>query len=92
MPVVREGGLRVVVADFNRPSPTIPTTKISITITISLAAVLLATQAHAQADSVARVDSIFSRWSSREVPGCAVTVARGGRTLLSRRFGTASSE
>ncbi|HEX6747660.1 MAG TPA: serine hydrolase domain-containing protein [Longimicrobium sp.] len=58
----------------------------------ALAAALWAGSAHAQADSVARVDSIFSRWSALDVPGCAVTVARGGRTLLTRAYGMADLE
>jgi len=44
------------------------------------------------ADSVARVDSVFARWSTREVPGCAVAVERDGRTLLSRAYGMADLE
>ena len=39
-----------------------------------------------------RVDSIFSRWSSRETPGCAVGVARAGTPLLTKAFGMADLE
>lgn len=42
-------------------------------------------------DSVARVDSVFSRFG-RTTPGCAVGVSRHGRTILSRAYGMANLE
>lgn len=62
----------------------------------SLALLLLvvpaAPSAQQPADSAARVDRLFQRWASRETPGCAVGVARDGRTLLSRAYGMADLE
>ena len=46
-------------------------------------------QAPAVAD--AQVDAIFSRWS-RETPGCAVGVARGGVPVLRKAYGMADLE
>ncbi|HEX8245994.1 MAG TPA: serine hydrolase [Longimicrobium sp.] len=63
-----------------------------ISIALVVAAALCTVQAHAQADSVARVDSVFRRWSSAELPGCAVAAAREGRTLLTRAYGMADLE
>jgi CubicO group peptidase (beta-lactamase class C family) len=68
-----------------------------IKIAFGLAAVLSGGVAHAQVtapagDAVARVDSAFARWSSRELPGCAVAVGRGGQTVLSRAYGMADLE
>lgn len=42
-------------------------------------------------DTVARVDSIFSRISTT-TPGCAVGVSRHGRTVLARAYGMANLE
>lgn len=58
------------------------------------ALVLFAAPAAAhQADSLAvRVDSVFARFASRESPGCAVAVARGGRPVLERAYGMADLE
>ena len=39
-----------------------------------------------------RVDSIFSRWNSRETPGCAVGVARNGTSILEKAYGMADLE
>jgi CubicO group peptidase (beta-lactamase class C family) len=50
--------------------------------------------AHAQnprQDTIARVDSIFSRFT-RATPGCAVGVSRHGRTVLARAYGMANLE
>jgi len=68
-----------------------------IQIAFGLAAVLSGGVAHAQVsapagDSTARVDSLFARWSSRELPGCAVAVGRDGRTVLSRAYGMSDLE
>lgn len=44
-------------------------------------------------DSVAaRVDRAFARWNTPESPGCAVGVARNGRTVLERGYGSANLE
>lgn len=43
-------------------------------------------------DLQARIDEIFSPWNSREKPGCAVTVAEKGRTVVSRAYGMADLE
>jgi CubicO group peptidase (beta-lactamase class C family) len=48
--------------------------------------------AHAQASPTARVDSLFSRWNSRETPGCAVGVAKNGAPVLTRAYGMADLE
>ena len=42
-------------------------------------------------DSVARVDSAFSRFGPK-TPGCAVGVSRHGRTVLARAYGMANLE
>ena len=51
--------------------------------------------AHAQAtprqDTVVRVDSIFSRFTTA-TPGCAVGVSRHGRTVLARAYGMSNLE
>ena len=43
-------------------------------------------------DLAATADTIFDRWNSTHGPGCAVGVAREGRTLLERGFGMANLE
>jgi CubicO group peptidase (beta-lactamase class C family) len=43
-------------------------------------------------DSAVRVDSLFTRWNTTTTPGCAVGVARAGRTILSRSYGMADLE
>jgi len=40
----------------------------------------------------ASLDAIFQKWNSKETPGCAVAVARDGRTVLSRAYGMADLE
>jgi CubicO group peptidase (beta-lactamase class C family) len=51
--------------------------------------------AHAQAsprqDTVARVDSVFSRFTGT-TPGCAVGVSRHGRTVLAKAYGMSNLE
>ncbi|HET6701952.1 MAG TPA: serine hydrolase domain-containing protein [Gemmatimonadaceae bacterium] len=60
-----------------------------------LALALTSHVAHAQAaqrqDTVARVDSLFSRLTA-STPGCAVGVSRHGRTVLARAYGMANLE
>ncbi len=46
----------------------------------------------AQANLSAISDSVFSRWNSTHGPGCAVGVARGGKTLLMKGYGMADLE
>jgi CubicO group peptidase (beta-lactamase class C family) len=55
-------------------------------------AVFLAAPLGAQSSSATRVDSIFSRWNSRETPGCAVGVARNGAPILTKAYGMADLE
>ena len=46
----------------------------------------------AQATLVARLDSIFGQFSQPDAPGCALGVARDGRMLLERAWGSADLE
>jgi CubicO group peptidase (beta-lactamase class C family) len=48
-------------------------------------------QSTARQDTMARVDSIFSRFT-RATPGCAVGVSRHGRTVLAKAYGMANLE
>ena len=48
-------------------------------------------QAPPRSDTVARVDSLFSRFTSA-TPGCAVGVSRHGRTVLAKAYGMANLE
>lgn len=48
-------------------------------------------QSAPRADTVARIDSIFSTFT-RETPGCAVGVSRHGRTIATRAYGMANLE
>ena len=57
-----------------------------------LPAALHFSRAQAPADTRARVDAIFEQWDSTTSPGCAVAVARDGRTILSRAYGMAELE
>src|SRR3712207_1997504 len=43
-------------------------------------------------DSAAAVDRVFASWNSRQTPGCAVGVSRGGQTILERAYGMANLE
>ena len=43
-------------------------------------------------DSAAAVDRIFASWTNTATPGCAVGVARGGKTILTRAYGMANLE
>jgi CubicO group peptidase (beta-lactamase class C family) len=45
-----------------------------------------------QHDIVAVADTVFARWNSTHTPGCAVGVARDGKTLLGRGYGMADLE
>ena len=56
-----------------------------------IASPLVAQQAQ-RADSAAAVDAVFSGWTSTSTPGCAVGVARDGRTILTRAYGMANLE
>ncbi|MEA2560043.1 MAG: hypothetical protein QOH06_1547 [Acidobacteriota bacterium] len=61
--------------------------------TVCLVLFLLPGIAAAQTpDPAAKVDEIFAEWRSQESPGCTVTVAEGGKTLLSRAYGMADLE
>lgn len=37
-----------------------------------------------------RIDQLFERWNNRNSPGCAAGVARGGRMIYARGFGSAN--
>jgi len=45
-----------------------------------------------QAQSNARVDSIFAAFDKRDSPGCAVSVSDSGRTVFAKGYGMASLE
>lgn len=45
-----------------------------------------------QANLAASADTVFSRWNTTHGPGCAVGVAREGKTLLARGYGMADLE
>jgi len=55
------------------------------------AAVLAAAPAAGQAPAIP-IDSVFSEWSRPDGPGCAVGIARNGRTILTRAYGSADLE
>lgn len=63
---------------------------------VVLATIVFASSAAAQsaaADSAARwIDSIFAPYASRQSPGCAVGVTRGGALVFSRGYGMADLE
>ena len=62
---------------------------------VVLCAVVITQSGHARVlgaqDSVARVDSAFSRFGPK-TPGCAVGASRHGRTVLARAYGMANLE
>ncbi len=52
--------------------------------------VALPAAAHAQrTDLATAADKVFAQWNSTQGPGCAVGVAQGGKTLLTRAYGMA---
>src|SRR5438093_11873479 len=46
----------------------------------------------AQDDIASKVDAIFANQTSAATPGCAVGIARGGKTILERGYGMANLE
>lgn len=57
---------------------------------MSLGLLTAARVAEAQTgDLIALADKVFAPWNSTHSPGCAVGVAQGGRTVLSRAYGMA---
>lgn len=57
---------------------------------LAASVLLTARAAHAQSVDLAAVsDKVFAPWNSTHGPGCAVGVAQGGRTVLSRAYGMA---
>jgi CubicO group peptidase (beta-lactamase class C family) len=58
-------------------------------VALALAAEPIAAQTR---DVTAMADTVFSRWNSTHTPGCAVGVARDGKTLLTRGYGMADLE
>ena len=59
---------------------------------LALIALTLAPALGAQANFAAVADTVFARWNSPQSPGCAVGVARDGKTLLTRGYGMANLE
>ncbi|MGH7555229.1 MAG: serine hydrolase domain-containing protein, partial [Longimicrobiales bacterium] len=64
----------------------------NLVLAFSLLAQPISLAAQNAVDSAAKVDALFARWNSTETPGCAVGVARDGRTILSRSYGMADLE
>lgn len=60
-------------------------------LTLTTAATASAQAPALSADTVAAVDRVFARYSTR-TPGCAVGVARNGQELLTRAYGMADLE
>jgi CubicO group peptidase (beta-lactamase class C family) len=52
----------------------------------------LSVRAQQSADLNSRVDAVFTRYNSRETPGCAVGVAQGGTPVLAKAYGMADLE
>lgn len=59
---------------------------------VLLISLLIPSLVAAQADPVARVDSVFAAWRVAGAPGCAVGVARNGQPVLRRAYGLADLE
>ncbi|MFC3711531.1 serine hydrolase domain-containing protein [Sphingoaurantiacus capsulatus] len=57
-----------------------------------LIALLLAVALAAPAASQPNLDDLFARWSSPSAPGCAVAVAKDGRTIIDKAYGGADLE
>lgn len=57
-----------------------------------IAVALLAGTAAGAPAADPRIDRIFARWDHAGSPGCALGVARAGRTLLARGYGSANLE
>lgn len=62
----------------------------AVTLVLTLATVPLGAQPLA-ADTAARIDSVFSRYTAA-TPGCALNVLRGGTSIYSKGYGLASLE
>jgi CubicO group peptidase (beta-lactamase class C family) len=58
-------------------------------VTAALLALSAATASAQTADLTATADRVFDAWNNTHGPGCAVGIARGGRTLLTRGYGMA---
>ncbi|MEK7401858.1 MAG: serine hydrolase domain-containing protein [Gemmatimonadota bacterium] len=61
----------------------------------TIATLLLAVAAELASQQVnltAVADTVFTRWNTTHGPGCAVGVAREGKTLLARGYGMADLE
>src|ERR671914_1895524 len=63
-----------------------------LALAITLTPTVSRPQAAPATDSVTAVDQIFANWNTRQTPGCAVGVARNGRTILERAYGMANLE
>lgn len=63
-------------------------------IPVSLVAVWMAGSALAQMSpaDITRFDAVFSKWNRPDSPGCAVSVEKEGRPVLSRAYGLAELE
>src|SRR5687768_2137131 len=60
--------------------------------TLSMLALCLSPCLARQSSAQDTTDAIFARWASRESPGCAVGVAKDGKSVLSRAYGMADLE
>ena len=60
-------------------------------VALSIAASVAHAQTAQRQDTIAKVDSLFSRFT-RTTPGCAVGVSRHGRTVLAKAYGMANLE
>jgi CubicO group peptidase (beta-lactamase class C family) len=62
-----------------------------VIVAFAIASPVALAQAPPRQDTIARVDSIFSRFTLA-TPGCAVGVSRHGRTVLARAYGVSNLE
>ncbi|MGH7638310.1 MAG: serine hydrolase, partial [Gemmatimonadaceae bacterium] len=63
-----------------------------LTLFVSALPLSLSAQTRASTDSAAAVDAVFAGWTGTATPGCAVGVARDGRTILTRAYGMSNLE
>jgi CubicO group peptidase (beta-lactamase class C family) len=59
---------------------------------LSAAAMVLPAQSAVPGDLPAKIDAIFKRFDRPESPGCAVGLAKDGKTLYTRGYGSANLE
>lgn len=70
------------------------TDRLTLSALLIVACTALPFEAHGQVDPslAARVDEVFSEWSTDSSPGCAVGVTQNGETVLERAYGMADLE